>query len=105
MGIYGRNVCLEQARAEEISASICLKSPVEKYSAGYIMGLQSTLCSAFLGEDRRKSHSSNCEHRQYELIVRAKTDFQPRREPEMTQSFGTSTGWVDDLNTSQAEIC
>lgn len=54
---------------------------------------------------QEKNHTAWIVNTGNELIVRANTDFQPCREPEMTQSFGTSTGWVDDLNTSQAEIC
>jgi hypothetical protein len=69
------------------------------------MGLQSIHCSVLKERTGENSPSLDCEHRQYEYIVRAKIVFQPCREPEMPQSFGTGTGWVDDLNTSQAGIC
>lgn len=78
---------------------------MEKRSVRYIIGLQSTHCSVVRERTGGNLPSSDCEHRQYEYIVRAKTVFQTCREPEMSQSFGTGTGWVDDLNTSQAGTC
>lgn len=70
--------------------------------------MQCKVCNGLVVYLRRTGENSpsvDCEHRQYECIVRAKTVIQPCREPEMPQSFGTGAGWVDDLNTSQAGIC